>query len=321
MGTRKTADHHIPVRFHPGETLKEKMEEMEISVKEFATRIGKPEQMVLELVECRMPVNAEWALLLEYTTGIEAEFWLTKQSNYDLYRLREGRQAYQKTNHSWLNILPVSEMIAHHWVEQKEGAAEMVGELLRFFGVVSVEAWENYYFKQKLRVAFRISLEGTINPYALSTWLRRGEIQAQETYLDYSYSKKALKEKMPAIVQRLLHPTDDILDVMQQILESLGIKLIYTEPLSGVPIKGASRWIYGHPCIQLPRQVETYPSYSQTLLHELAHIYLHGKKDIFLENVGYIPDSPESYHRKEAEADEFVRKWLSEERDKEFVAS
>ena len=312
METRKKGKQQPMMRFHPGETLREKLEEMEMSVKEFSTRIGKPEQMVLDLVDCKMSINAEWALLLEYSTGISAEFWMKKQNNYDLYQLRTGQHKYHSRKKPWLSILPLPEMVSNRWVERREGVADMVGELLRFFGVVSVEAWENYYFRQKLKVAFRISLEGTINPYALSAWLRRGEIQAAEAYLEESYSKNALKEKMPEIAQRLAHPSDDVMDVLQDLLGTLGIKLIYTEPLSGVPIKGASRWIYGHPCIQLPKTQETYENFTHTLLHELGHIFLHGKKDIFLENVGFVPDDPETYSRKEAEAEAFAQKWMVE---------
>ena len=116
---------------------------------------------------------------------------------------------------------------------------------------------------------------------------------------------------MPEIATLLAHPNDDVLNDIQDLLGKVGIKLIYTEPLSGVPIKGASRWIYGHPCIQLPKVQEMYDSYAKTLLHELGHIFLHGKKDVFLENAGLIPDNPKDYQRKESEADVFAVKWFA----------
>lgn len=311
MANRGREKDNDMVRFHPGETLREKLQEMEMSVKEFALRIEKPEQMVLDLIDCKMAVNAEWALLLEYALGISAEFWLNKQSNYDLSVLRKSRTQYQDSIESWMRSLPLQEMIDNGWVEGGEDDASLAGAMLKFFGVSNVKSWENYYFGQHLKVAFRITLNGTINPYALSAWLRRGEIQAQGIFLDEPYSKNTLSEKMPEIATMLAHPVDNVLNDVQDFLGDLGIKLIYTEPLSEVPIKGASRWIYGHPCIQLPKVLEMYDSYARTLLHELGHIFLHGKKDVFLENAGLIPDDPESYNRKESEADAFAIKWYA----------
>jgi hypothetical protein len=52
--------------------------------------------------------------------------------------------------------------------------------LLAFFGFSNHKAWEEYYFKQQLKVAFRISLSQTQEPFAISAWLRKGELQAAE---------------------------------------------------------------------------------------------------------------------------------------------
>ena len=299
------------VRIHPGVTIKEWLEETDMSIREFAIRLDRTEQLVLSIIEGNSSITSDLALAMEYVTGMEAEFLLNMQQGYDLYMLRQQIARKEARKKPWLSCIPVEEMHANGWI--KDGTENPVGAMLHYYGHASVAAWKNYFFHQRLKVAFRISLEGTINPYALSAWLRQGEIQAWEMHLDEPYSKEALKKSLPGIVALLLHPTDDVMDVLQDWLGKIGIKLLYTEPLSGVPIKGASRWIYGHPCIQLPKTQETYDNFAYTVLHELGHIYLHGKKEIFLENVGYLPENPEAYNKKEAEADAFARKWMAAE--------
>ena len=37
----------LPVVYHPGETLDEKLQEMGMGVKEFATRVSKPEKTII----------------------------------------------------------------------------------------------------------------------------------------------------------------------------------------------------------------------------------------------------------------------------------
>ena len=122
---------------------------------------------------------------------------------------------------------------------------------------------------------------------------------------------KRLKEKLPEISHLLLSPPDDIVDRLTDILAESGIKLLFTEPLSGVPIKGATRWIYGNPCIQLLSERQEYENFRFTVLHEIGHILLHGKKDIFLEEAGFKPDDDLAYERKEKEADAFARKMMT----------
>ena len=55
-----------------------------------------------------------------------------------------------------------------------------------------------------------------------------------------------------------------------------------------------------------------------TFFHEAGHIILHGKKDIFLENLEYSDKDLE----KEKEADSFAIKWtFSDEEEAEIVES
>ena len=52
---------------------------------------------------------------------------------------------------------------------------------------------------------------------------------------------------------------------------------------------------------------ESESDFWQTLFHEIGHILLHGKKDIFIENVDYGDRDPE----KEKEADDFASLWMA----------
>ena len=90
-------------------------------------------------------------------------------------------------------------------------------------------------------------------------------------------------------------------------LGSAGVKLVFTDTLSSAPVKGCARYIYGVPCIQLAKKIESEDDFWNTLFHEIGHILLHGKKDIFMENVNYGDKDPE----KEKEADEFAALWMS----------
>lgn len=296
---------------HPGNILGEKLQEMDMSVKEFASRAEKSEKYILDVIAEKSSISPDLAIAIEFVTGMEASVILKWQRDYDEELARyEMQSRIKSSNKEWLNSMPVTEMVKNGWIKAQTTADKEYEELLRFFGVVSQGAWEDYYFKRKLKVAFRISLETTTNPRALSAWLRRGEIQANDIYLDNEYSPAKLKAVLEDISLILTHPSNDVMTILKDTLASVGVKLVYTEPLSSISIKGATRWIGGHPCIQLLNTVEVYEDYAYTVLHEIGHILLHGKKDVFLEETGYASNTP-SHDEKEAEADTFAKKWLS----------
>ena len=64
------------VRFHPGITLNEKLEEMEMSVKEFALRTSKPEKTIFAVIGGNSSVTPDMAVAFESVTKIPAHFWL-----------------------------------------------------------------------------------------------------------------------------------------------------------------------------------------------------------------------------------------------------
>lgn len=295
---------------HPGETLKEKLMEMSMSVKEFALRTGKPEKSVIDIIDGTQSVTTETALLMEKVTWIPAGFWLAKQRNYDEYVLRQKTSRHGGNELAWLRTLPLQEMVEKGWLELGETDSDQVEKALHFFGVASPAAWKDVYFLQKLKVAFRISLGKTANPGAVAAWLRRGEIQSMDMYLDRRYAPKRLKSLLPEISLLLQSPPDTVIGRLTALLADAGIKLLFTESLSGVPIKGATRWIYGWPSIQLLSERQEYEDFRFTVLHEIGHILLHGKKDIFLEQAGFTPDDDPAYTKKEQEADVFARKWM-----------
>ncbi len=69
---------------HPGWLLAEELEVRGMSQRELARRIGRPYQVVNEIVRGRKAITAETALQLEAEFGTRAYIWLGLQADYDL---------------------------------------------------------------------------------------------------------------------------------------------------------------------------------------------------------------------------------------------
>jgi antitoxin HigA-1 len=74
----------MPVAIHPGEYLKELLDELGLSQAEFARVLGISAMRVSHVINGTRPVNAELALLFGKAFGQSPEYWLNLQSAYDL---------------------------------------------------------------------------------------------------------------------------------------------------------------------------------------------------------------------------------------------
>jgi HTH-type transcriptional regulator/antitoxin HigA len=299
---------YIPrVSFHPGETLAEKLTEMEMSIKEFSVRTSKPEKTIYAIINDSSSITSDMAVAFESVTNIPAQFWLNKQRTYDEYVARNRRLQIIAASREWASKFPFEKMAEYGWVKPCDSIEEKVNELFLFFRISTVEAWEDYYYHQQLKVVFRISLYNTKKPYSISAWLRRGELQAAELSVP-EFSEKGLKSSIQAMRELMKRHPNDYVDKLQKLCCEVGVKLVYTPCLPKTPISGSTRWINDTPLIQLSDCNKKYGTFWFTFFHEIGHILLHGKKDIFLEDIDY----PDKTAEKEEAADNFAKNILSD---------
>lgn len=309
---------YIPsIVFHPGETLGEKLEELNMGPKEFALRSGKPEKTIIAILHGKSAITPDMAVQFENVTKIPANFWMNHQRSFDEFQARLKRQAVIEAATDWAKQFPLSDMITKGWLPERYTLEEKTMELLAFFGFSNHNAWEEYYFNQQLKVAFRISLAQTKEPFAISAWLRRGELQAANLNAN-KFSEKKFKAALQKLKSISSNPLKDSFQLVQTICLEAGVKVTYTPCIANVPIDGATRWLNDTPLIQLSDQNQLIDHFWFTFFHAAAHILLHGKKEIFLENLDYADKNME----KEREADQFARKWMMlEDEEAELIAS
>ena len=68
----------------PGETLKEVLEEREISIEKLSQYIGYPQKHIEAILLGNADITEDFALKLEDAIGIEASLWLNLQKEYDI---------------------------------------------------------------------------------------------------------------------------------------------------------------------------------------------------------------------------------------------
>lgn len=69
---------------HPGEILKEELEELGFSANEFAKKLKIPTNRITSILNGKRSITADTALRLSRYFGTTPEFWMNLQTAYDL---------------------------------------------------------------------------------------------------------------------------------------------------------------------------------------------------------------------------------------------
>jgi HTH-type transcriptional regulator/antitoxin HigA len=311
-----TNQYHPESVTHPGETLREKLQELNMGAKEFALKAGKPEKTITQVLKGNSSITPDMAIQFERILKIPARFWLRYQMAFDEYKARVKEEEKLLEAESWAKLMPYAAMVKLGWVEKTSKIKEKVHYLYNFFGIASHEAWSNYYCKEMLKAQFRISLKHTSQPHGISAWLRQGEIQSQGLSAS-SFDAKKFKENLYHIKKLMVSDKDDFFTELQELCLDAGVKVLYTPCLPKAAVSGATRWLGDSPLIQLSGRYMRNDIFWFTFFHEAGHILLHGKKYIYLE----LKNDSIGENDKEREANDFATKWtFSEKQEAEFLA-
>lgn len=77
---------------HPGELLAEELQVRQMTQRELAEAMGRPVQVINEIVRGKKAITAETAVQLEAALKVPAHLWLNLQSSYELKRARQAHR-------------------------------------------------------------------------------------------------------------------------------------------------------------------------------------------------------------------------------------
>lgn len=287
----------------PGDTLQEHLDHIGMPQVELATRLGRPKEKINDLIKGRERLTVQTAKQLEKILGISAGFWVNLEQSYrqELHEI-ERLEALEQQR-CWLEKFPIQTLQHLGYLPKSEDNTILIDELLEFFAVASPKGWENIYTSNRQPSCFPISLKEAKNPYALSVWLRIGERQAEKIQLA-NFDKKQFKNTVLALRDFRVLPSENFAQQLQSICANAGVALVYTANFEELEISGSVRWYRQKPIIQIAEHLLNSPVFWKHFFHQAAHLFLHGKKDIFLENVEGVKQQTE----KEAKAAAFAAK-------------
>ena len=270
-------DYAVP----PGWILEERLEVEGISHAEFARRCGRSPKLISEIISGKASLEPGTALQFEKVLGVDASIWLGIESQYRLHRAREAEAHLAAASAQWVKAFPVQDLVRRGCFQRPESDTDAVSKLLAFFRVGSVDAWTARY--GLANVAYRHSSKFKSNEAALATWLRLGELEAERQKCS-EYNESRFRHATRTIRGLTREPIDEALQQTERLCNETGVALALVRPLPKTALSGAAWWLSPRKAvIQLTARHKSDDHLWFTFFHEAAHILLHSKKGIFVD--------------------------------------
>lgn len=284
-------DYAVPT----GEFVSEWLDENAMNAAELSRRLGVSRKHVSELIRGKAPLSHDLALRLEAVTGVPARRWNQLEALYQEDRARLEADARLATQYERARAFPLAYLRKVGVVERgTRDKSAVVRSLVAFLGVADLDAWQRSWCDSA--VAYRRSAVRRQSPETLSAWLTLGESAVDVGGLP-PFDVVALRELLPSL--RALSRDDPATYVGRavEMLATVGVGLCFVPAVPGFGVYGATRWLRGHPIVQLSLRGKTDDQLWFTLFHELGHVLLHPRDGL------YLADDEDAA---EAEADSFA---------------
>lgn len=277
-----------PIAIHAGEFLEDALDEYGMSQADLAERTGLSKKIINDIVKGRNPITHSTAFKLSKVFNFPSEYWMKLQQAYDV-RIAHSEEEVKlaeevkkqvikfKETYTELKKLDGGFVSGLAWTQKN--LEKITSELQKFFGVNSLGFIEG----GTMDFAFRKYTRKNVNPYTLSAWLRIGKIKAQSTDIQL-FDEKKLKNLLPKLRKLSNSTPDEYLQEVEQLLSECGVVVVYMPKMTNTHAQGASKWVANDKVLlMLNTHKRTEGQFWFNLFHEIGHILLHSKKEVFVD--------------------------------------
>jgi HTH-type transcriptional regulator/antitoxin HigA len=257
---------------HPGETLREMLEDRGMTQRELAMRTDVKEPHISGIVNCKKPISVSFAKKLEYALGVDASFWINLQANYEK-ELADFEEINQISSEE-LAILQKLKSITEYAQDIRLLNPDAQGSLL-------VIEWRKLLNVSSLtRIPeisqaglYRLAVADNVDPYVLFTWLRICDLITIDQKVSRGLNIEILKSKLHLIRHLTFEDVNTIHLRLKAYFAECGIKFAIIRHFAGAPVQGViKKNSDGSLNLIMTLRRKFADVFWFTLFHEIGHI-------------------------------------------------
>ncbi len=268
---------------HPGETIKELLEERNMTQEELAIRSGYSAKHVSEVLSGKKNISSKFANSLEYVFGIPTQFWINLQGNYDK-EIIEIEKMSEITDEEF-NVLGELKDIVKYCeitsiIESGLNKALTLLNMRRFLNVNNLLSIPNLPIQQ---VAFRGSQKIKVNVNVLFAWKRICEYLTEKVEPLNAFDKNKLKEKYEDIKRTMFLEPNEMVSELKKIFLECGIVFEVVHNFAGAPVQGYIQKKNNKVILCMTLRQSFSDIFWFTLFHEIGHLMNDDFNDLYID--------------------------------------
>lgn len=290
---------------HPGVLLGKTLDKKGLSQRELASRLDISHSLLSNILNGNRPINMKLAISLEAIDFDTANFWLTKQMEYELNLAKNDKELIKKQEiiKTWNqieNLIPISYFKKFNILTSD--FEENITLIFKMYGASDLNTLENninsYCFNN-----YRKSSKFKENKNNVIAWSLLAEFKAKlEKVNEFDITKE---NELVEELKKCFYKNNDTISKTKSILKKYGVKFLILDRPSQTPVDGKSFISGDNPAIALSLKYSRLDNFAYNVMHELGHVYRHLTNEKY-KNFNFFTNAP-NIEKEEFEADEFAR--------------
>ncbi len=257
---------------HTGETIKEVLEDRNMTQEELAIRTGFSAKHVSEVISGKKNISSKFANRLEYALSIPTSFWINLQGIYDSQILELEKQNNIESKEFEI-LSELKEIMKYcednNIIAKYKDKAKQVLNMRKFLNVNDLTVIPSLPYQQ---TAFRGSSKLKINIYVLYAWQKICQEFTSSKSLDTNFDKKKLSSKFDEIKQTMFLEPNAMVIRLKEIFKECGIIFEVVKHFKGAPVYGFIQKKDSKVILCMTIRQSFSDIFWFTLFHEIGHL-------------------------------------------------
>lgn len=297
------------IAFHPGSYVEDIIDDLNITRKEFASRLGVSEKSLSKLINGEDNLSNETAFKLSKLTGISIDTWMNLQNEYEK-KILEINDTKLEDEKGICEKIYFKYFKENRFVEDKRYS--LMEKIERLRSILNISSL-TYLTEFNTAVSYRNTKEFNENSVINSNVMLEIASNYARNKCDTKLNKDKLKKYLPEIRKMTLQDPETFYPRLQELLLECGVVLVALPNLKNASINGATKkFKNGSVMLLITDRNKNADIFWFSLIHEISHI---------LDSDFYSSyEDQNEYKEKESKADKFAENFFIEDNVyKDFV--
>ena len=269
-------------RFHPGVYIKETLEAMEMTAREFSARTGISERTLSAIINGNGDITFDIAYKLSLYFDNSVNYWTNLQNQYNLYTYEIEKE--KELEEEWNLIKGVKKyLLEGNYISDEDGKTEIICKCRQVVGVNSLLLLK----KEDSFVCLKEQhTKNEADCFFQNFWIALALNEARKKDVN-PFSKSLLISSLTEIRNMTIQNPTVFYPKLQKIFDNCGISFVLLPYLSKSNIYGATKWFSkDNVMLAISNRGEKADLFWFTLFHEISHVLMEHRREILINMKG-----------------------------------